>query len=85
MTEVERVEVKLDKECRQRLRELALRRHASVSDVLRALIHEAYTEIDRERRRQAAERLCALEIEDVPDPEELTRQLESTHDLPDLY
>lgn len=39
----------------------------------------------REYRRRAADELASMEVEGGPDAEELSRQLESTHNLPDLY
>ena len=35
---------------------------------------------DRARRMAAVARLCALEIEDVPDPETLSRELTRTYE-----
>ena len=56
-----------------------------LSEVLRQMIDEAYERVDREERMAAARRLGELEVEDVPDPETLNRQLDETHDLPDLH
>ena len=39
----------------------------------------------RQRRIQAVERLAKLEVEDPPDPATLSRQLEATYELGDLY
>ena len=55
-----------------------------ISKIVRRWIDEEYEEHDREQRIAAAERLCAMEIEDVPDPEELNRQAESTYGVPAL-
>jgi hypothetical protein len=46
-----------------------------VSDVTRHGIRLAYEEATRQRRIEAAQRLIAMEVEDVPDPDELSRQL----------
>jgi len=81
----ERYEIRLDSERRRQLRELAALYEASASDVVRRLIDQAYEELDRERRLEAVRKMASLEIEDVPDPEELSRQLDATHDIPDLY
>ena len=75
-----RLEVRLDETRRAQLEEIAGNRGASVSDVVRSLIDEAYEEISRERRRRAGERLINLRGEVMPDPEELSRQLESAHE-----
>jgi hypothetical protein len=81
----ERLEVRLDSERRRKLGEVARLRGVSVSEAVREMIDEAHKEIDRATRIEAARRIGRLEIEDVPDPEELSRQLDTTHDLPDLY
>ncbi len=70
-----RLEIRLDEKRREQLEEIAGNRGASVSDVVRSLIDEAYEEISRERRRRAVERLINLRGEVMPDPEELSRQL----------
>lgn len=75
-----RLEVRLDAERRSRLEELAEQRGAPVSEVVRLLIDDAYEQIMLERRRRAVERLISLQIEDMPDPEELSRQLESAYE-----
>ncbi len=80
----ERLEVRLDAERRRKLKEIAEQRGAPVSEVVRQLIDQAYQDIDRAMRMRAAQALIALEIEDVPDPETLNRQSESTYGIPDL-
>ena len=80
----ERLEVRLDRERRRKLSELAQGQGAALSEVVRRLIDQAYDEARHEERIRAAEHLISLEVEDVPDPETLSRQLDSTHDLPDL-
>lgn len=74
-----RLEVRLDEEQRRRLGELAQTRGVPVSEAVRSIIDEAYEVILRERRMQAVRELAAMEIEDVPDPEELSRQLNETY------
>ncbi len=70
-----RLDVRLDDEQRRRLEVVVEARGASISEVARQLIDEAYEEVMLERRRAAAERLVAMEI-DVPlDPDELSREL----------
>lgn len=75
-----RLEVRLDEQRRAQLEEIADIRGASISYVVRSLIDEAYQEISRERVRRAVERLINLRGEDMPDPEELSRQLASAHE-----
>jgi uncharacterized protein (DUF1778 family) len=81
----ERLEVRLDAEQRQMLDELARLEQNSVSEVVRRLIRSEFDVVMRERRIEAARQIGEMEIEDVPDPEELSRQLAQTHDLGDLY
>ncbi len=78
----ERLEVRLDPERRRRLAEVARVRGEGVSEVVRSLIDRAYDEVCRAQRLEAARGLVALEVEDVPDPEELGRQLDATYELP---
>ena len=80
----ERLEVRLDAEHRRRLSELAEAKGAALSEIVRQMIDQAYEEVLLERRRQAVREIAAMEIEDVPDPETLSRQLAQTHDTPDI-
>jgi len=75
-----RLEVRLDEKRRAQLEEIAGNRGESISEVVRALIDDAYEAIRRERIRRAVERLINLRGEDMPDPEELSRQLASAHE-----
>lgn len=79
-----RLDVRLDAERRRRLEEVVTERGVPISDVVRDLIDEAYEAVMRQRRIQAVERLVGLEVEDVPDPATLSRQLEAAHDLGDV-
>ena len=79
-----RLEVRLDPERQRKLKEVARKRGIGVSEVVRSLIDEAYEKTTLERRIEAAEAIAALQIEDVPPPGELTRQLEETYERPDL-
>ena len=80
----ERLDVRLDPEHRRKLSELAASLGASVSEIVRKMIDHAYDEALRERRRRAAQRIAQLQVEDVPDPETLSRQLEGTYGPSDL-
>jgi hypothetical protein len=64
--------------------------------ILRQMIDRLYDEVQREEpfdsekrraeRHAAVERLVAMEIEDLPDPDELNRQLDERRGrYPDLY
>ena len=78
---VSRFEVRLDKECRDKLDELAESKGKTAAEIVRQLIDEAFQEVLRERRIQAAEDLISMNTEIPPDPDELTRQLGTTHDV----
>lgn len=81
----QRLEVRLDEEHYRRLRELAAGDQAQLSQTVRRLIDEAYAQTLTARRKRAVLELVSLEIEDVPDPEVLSRQLEEAHDPAPLY
>lgn len=75
----ERLDVRLDSERRRKLRQLAEEQGAAVSDTIRRLIDRAYEDTLEARRRRAALELGRLEIENVPDPAIVNRQLEAAH------
>lgn len=81
----ERLEVRLDSEHRRKLAEVAAVYQTALSEAVRTMIDDAYEAVVQERRRQAARALAAMEIEDVPDPEELSRELDSTYESGALY
>ena len=80
----ERIEVRLDPERRRKLAEMAAAQGVPVSEAVRRLIDREYEEVLHQERLRAAREMASLEIEDVPDPEILSRQLEGTYDLPDI-
>ncbi|HEX5700890.1 MAG TPA: ribbon-helix-helix protein, CopG family [Rubrobacter sp.] len=76
----ERLEVRLDPETRGKLEEVAAARGSSVSELVRSLIEHSYeVEIAGAARLKAAERIGRMEVEDVPEPAELKRQLSEAH------
>ena len=75
-----RLDVRLDAERRRRLEELVEERGVPISEVVRCLIDDAYEDIMQVRRKQAVERLIALNVEDPPDPDTLSRELEAAHE-----
>jgi hypothetical protein len=81
----ERLDVRLDQERRRKLRELAAEQGAPVSEMVRRLIDRAYEETLVTRRTRAARELGRLEIEEVPNPETLRRQLEAAHESGGLH
>lgn len=74
---VSRVEVRLDEEQRKRLNDLAEERDASLSEVLRGLIDDAWEAIMVERRLQLVREIASFEMEVPDDPQDLFRELES--------
>ena len=78
--QTERVEVRLDRETRTKLEEVAGARGITVSEVVRAMIERSYEEeVTGAARLQAAERIGAREVEDVPSSDELKRQFSGAH------
>ncbi|MDE2669770.1 MAG: ribbon-helix-helix protein, CopG family [Chloroflexota bacterium] len=75
-----RLEVRLDDERKQRLEELGEAEGVPISEVVRRLIDDAWEEVMRARRIAAVERMAQLEVEDPPDPETLSRELEETYE-----
>ena len=75
-----RLNVRLDLEHRRKLEVLIEEKGEPISEVVRRLINDAYEEIMLERRIRAVERIGSLEVEDVPDPVQLSRELEATYD-----
>lgn len=76
----ERIEVRLDPETRGKLEEVAAAKGLSVSEFVRSLIERSYEqEVAGAARLAAAERIGRAEIEDVPEPAELKRQLSEAH------
>lgn len=74
---VSRVEFRLDEEHRQRLDDIAEERDASISDVLRGLIDEAWEALMVERRLQLVREIASFHAEVPDDPQDLFRELES--------
>ncbi len=74
----ERVEVRLNPETRSKLQEVAAR-GSSLSELVRDLIERSH---DQEIAVQlaTAERIGRMEVEDVPKPAELKRQLSEAHE-----
>ena len=80
-----RLDVRLDARRRRRLEELVGERGASISEVVRCLIDDAYDDVVRARRNQAIEQLIGMNVEDPPDPDTLSRELEAAHEPGGLH
>ncbi len=81
----ERLDVRLDPERRRKLRKLAEDQGAPISETIRRLIDRAYEDTLEARRKRAAQELGRLEIEDVPEPATVSRQLEAAHESGGLH
>ena len=77
----ERIELRVEPEDKRMLAEMAEEEHSSLSEVMRGMIRKAYEERTRAKRMAAAEALVAMELDDVPDPDELSRQLAAKYDF----
>lgn len=75
-----RLEVRLDDERKQRLKQLGEAQGVPISEVVRRLIDDAWEDAMRVRRRAAVERMARLEVEDPPDPDTLSRELEEAYE-----
>ena len=80
-----RLDIRLDAERRRRLEELVEERGESISEIVRCLIDDAYEGIMQKRRRQAVGRLTRLEVDDPPDADSLSRELEAAHEPGGLH
>ncbi len=78
------LKIPLDPERRQKLELLVAVRAVPAAVVVCELIDQAY-EADRAERLRLVHEMAQLQLEDVPDPDELSRQLDSTYDVPDPY
>lgn len=77
----ERYEIRLDKEHRARLGELAATYGVPGSALVRDMIDRLYEDEQRKRRVEAVKRLSQLDAEDVPDMATLRRQLGRSRDV----
>ena len=78
----ERLEVRLDPGQRLKLDKMAQARGTSVAGVVRQLVESGYDDLQLIARLEAVRELAAMCIEDMPEPEELSRQLAETYDSP---
>jgi len=78
-----RLDVRLDQKHHKKLQELAAHEGVPVSEIIRRLIDRIYEDdILKPRRILAAKRLGEMEVEDMPDPDTLNRQLGRIHHEP---
>ena len=75
-----RLHVRLDAEHRRCLEEVAQESGTRISQGVRRLIDGAYEDILRPHRKQAVELLIGLNVEDPPEPDTLSRELEEAHE-----
>jgi predicted CopG family antitoxin len=79
-----RLAVRIDPEQKRKLVEMARREGGSISDVIRKLIDQAYESDRREYLLGLIDEMSRLNIEDVPEPDELSRQLAAKYDFEHL-
>lgn len=77
----ERLEVRLDEQRQHMLREIAAVYEVPRSEMVRKMIDDAYEDLLLERRRAAVRRIAAAQVEDMPDPDELSRQMAKTYEV----
>jgi len=80
-------EYAIDRPRRAKLAALAKERGVSPSALLAQLIDQAYAaaaEADYQERLAAARRITSANLEEMPDPETLSRQIDETVAVPDL-
>jgi len=77
----QRLEIRLDTERREHVDFVAEEEGVSTTDAIRRLLDRGFEDWMKERRRLAVDRIAAMEIEEMPDPEELARQMDSMYDL----
>ena len=80
-----RLDVRLDAERRRRLEEIVEESGTPISEVVRRLIDDAYERVALQRRKRAVARLISLEVEDPPDADALSRELEAAHEPGGLH
>lgn len=76
-----RVEMRLDDETYEDLAELAAEGHTSVTATVREAIKLLREHRDYQERKRAVDEIAAMEIEEMPDSDELARQMDSMYDL----
>jgi hypothetical protein len=76
-----RFEIRLDPEREEHVEYVAGEEGVSMTDAFRRLLDRGWDDWMRERRRLAVERIAAMEIEEMPEPEELARQMDAMYDL----
>jgi len=75
----ERLDIRLDPERRRKLTDLATSRGLSTSMVIREAIDRLYEDDMKVQRKRAVERIAAMNIEDLPEPQELKRQMNEAY------
>ena len=76
---LERVEVRLDADRKQKLNKIAEIKDESVSELVRQMIDRLYDEAMLEYRLELVRRMSEANVEEMPDPEELSRQMNNRY------
>jgi hypothetical protein len=80
MPHTARTQLLMDPAELKELRRIAKRRRVSVGSLIRDAVREKYLVDDEERRRQAIDRILAMNIGPLPDWPELKEELDSRYD-----
>ncbi|HET7738173.1 MAG TPA: CopG family transcriptional regulator [Tepidiformaceae bacterium] len=76
-----KLEVRLDPDRREKLARLAEARGSTIADLVRSLIDQAFAQSEVERRLAIVAELAAMGTEEMPEPDELSRELASAYDV----
>lgn len=76
-----KLEVRLDPDRREKLARLAAARGSTIADLVRSLIDQAFAQSEVERRLAIVAELAAMGTEEMPEPDELSRELASAYDV----
>ena len=79
-----RLDIRLDAGHRHKLEALAAESGKPLSTVVRELIDRAYHETRRAQKLEAVRQIATANIEAVPQPDVLARELDEAYALPDL-
>lgn len=80
-----RLELRLDEEFLRDIERVAREEGKPLSEIARRFMGVGYEDWLKARRKLALQRILEANIEDVPEPDVLKRQLESAYDIPDPY
>jgi len=74
-----RLELRLEEEDYERLKEIADKTKKPMSSVVREAVYDLYNKVSREEKLEAVRRIASLEI-DLPPWEELKKEIEKMYE-----